>query len=467
MKSKLLNSFLVLSVASAISIGAAGAAGTEAAKEPITVTTLSKEGKPFNVRTVHNHNATLYSVRDLAAVMGASVQYSDATRTIELTADNRVELWADSPTYTVNTKEFTYSSVPQNVDGSVFVELEKTIEAIGGSVITDDSGVKTINTLQLLSGTFSNPRWVGEDSIIAVKEDSENNLYKINPKTLKSELLSNDPNAAGLIVSPDGVYGAYTNDKAELVLMNLENGAAYKPSKDTSLKTDLVWSADSKKIYFIQGDNQDKIAYLNIQTKEIIKLLEDKVNYKSELRVSSDEKKLLYIVNVTGAAKNDSNSTEESLSIDFSGAGTQLFEFDTTVKDAKPKKLAAGSDNKLYVNILSSGQAIYVSFETEGLNQSGSLKMIGADLAATNLVSDLDVDFSALTNSGQIVVSGKDSSDDTVVSIVSTTGTKTPIFKTKEDISEIIVSGDGTKIVGIADGKVVFIHNDSMAELTK
>ncbi|MNM95551.1 translocation protein TolB [compost metagenome] len=301
--------------------------------------------------------------------------------------------------------------------------------------------------------------------MIVIQEDGEvPQLIKLHTGG-DYEVFSSNDGAAGAAVSPDHTKAAFTNDNGELFVINTSNGLVEKIGSDTTVKTDLVWSQDAKRIYFIQGDKQEKIAYIDVETGKVTAVLADKVENKSEVQVSADLKKLVYFVNVTGTAEVDKAGTEESLKIDYSKAGTQLFSLDLTKKDAKPVQLTSKLDNKLFLSLLSSGEVTYVSADPEGVIENSVLKIISADgTKESDLAADIDV-LSAKLISGKLIVLA-DVNGVSKIYEVAASGTKTELYSTEKSVSEIEVSPNGS-IVLIEDGKVVLVQGGATAELTK
>lgn len=235
---------------------------------------------------------------------------------------------------------------------------------------------------------------------------------------------------------------------------------------DSSVKTDLKWSADSKKIYFVQGDKQEKLAYITVDTGKVTELLADKVENKAEIQVSDDGKKIVYFVNVTGVASTDKAGTEESLEIDYSKAGTQVYSLDTSTKGAKPVQLTKELDNKMFLSLLADGRTVYVSADPDGVVTNNVLKVISADGASvTNLVADVDI-ISSEWVAGKWIVLASAADGSNKVFQLDAAGAKTELYSTTNDISEVSVSPTGVLVL-IEDGKVVLVQGSKTTELTK
>ncbi|MNJ49317.1 hypothetical protein D3C77_445400 [compost metagenome] len=187
---------------------------------------------------------------------------------------------------------------------------------------------------------------------------------------------------------------------------------------------------------------------------------------KSEIQVSADEKKLVYFVNITGKADNDKDSTEESLQIDYSKAGTQVFALDLTVPEPAAVQWTKDADNKLYLSLLPDGKAVYVSADPEGVVSNNVLKVISSDGAkTTNLAADIDVVYSKLLH-GKLIVVGISGDGAYKVLEIASSGVKKELYSSQVEVTEAAISSSDT-IALIRDGKVVLVQDGNVTELTK
>ncbi|MNO12672.1 translocation protein TolB [compost metagenome] len=474
-KKKMVGIFLASAlVTSAVAVGSAGAtadltkkvAANSAAASQLKVVngSLTIDGSAVSIRTVVVGNTTLYSLRDLANALGAAVKPNNGGNIVVQDASelHTLSLHTGSASYQLDGASASFAKAPQNVNNAIFVELSSVVEALGGEILAKSGEVKSTSRL---SGDFSTPFFDASGNVIVIQEDGEvPQLIKLHTGG-DYEVFSSNDGAAGAAVSPDHTKAAFTNDNGELFVINTSNGLVEKIGSDTTVKTDLVWSQDAKRIYFIQGDKQEKIAYIDVETGKVTAVLADKVENKSEVQVSADLKKLVYFVNVTGTAEVDKAGTEESLKIDYSKAGTQLFSLDLTKKDAKPVQLTSKLDNKLFLSLLSSGEVTYVSADPEGVIENSVLKIISADgTKESDLAADIDV-LSAKLISGKVIVLA-DVNGVSKVYEIAASGAKTELYSTEKSVSELEVSPNGS-IVLIEDGKVVLVQGGATAELTK
>lgn len=442
----------------------ANAAAVTAASVKEGTAKWTVNGTPTSFSTINSSGYKLYSLSQVAGELGAKVVITaNGFQLNDSKGLHNLQIQTGVKSYQVDgaAQQFTVAPVMHN--GKIYVELTKLVTSLGGELEADSLSILSFARPE---GEFDTLHWNADGSLIANKSDSETaQLFKFSSTPGNYEQFSSNSSALDFSVSADQKWGAFTDETGQLQLMNLSSGAVSTLGTDTSVKTDLVWSADGKTIYFIQGDKQEKIAKVSVDTGVIKAVLEDKVENKSELRVSSDEKSLVYIVNVTGVAKNDADSTEDSLTVDYSKAGEQLYKLDLATKDAKPAALTTELDNKLYPEILASGNVVYLSADPDG-NAANTLKSIAADGKSTNIALDAEATWSAGVSSG-LVVSGITADGSTVVYSINASGAKTELFRTTEDVSEVAVSQDGSKLAIVSDGKVLLIENGKTLQLSK
>ncbi|MBW4081135.1 stalk domain-containing protein [Paenibacillus sp. S150] len=441
---------------------AAAAVKTAAVKEGSTTWTVN--GTPVALSTIDSSGYKLYSLSQVAGELGAKlILTSGGYELNDSKGLHTVRIGAGAKSYEADgaAQQFTVAPVIHN--GKTYVELTKLVTALGGELEAED---QTILSFARPEGQYDTLHWSADGSIIANKSDSETaQLFKFSAYPGGYEVFSSNDSALDFAVSADQKWGAFTDETGQLKLISLTSGAISPLGTDTSVKTDLVWSQDGKTIFFIQGDKQEKVAQISVETGDVKTVLDDKVENKSELRLSSDAKSIVYIVNITGVAKNDADSTEDSLTVDFSNAGEQLYKLDLETKDAKPAALTTALDNKLYPEILASGGVVYLSADPDG-NTVNTLKSIGADGAMTDIALDVEAAWSAAVATG-LIVSGTAADGSISIYSIDAGGNKTLLFHTTEDVSEVSVSNDGSKLAVVSDGRVLLIQNGKAVQLSK
>lgn len=446
----------------------AAAPNAKATAAIVSKVNMLVDGVSNSVRALQTGSTTLYSVRDLAAALKAELDSDSGFITLYSPQQGQtIKFKLKQAAYLVDEAQFTFKHAPVDFNGTMYVELDAILTGLGGESIST-VGLVQISSMKKLTGEFSAPRWNAQGQLIVTRmSDDGVQTCAYEPATGVYRVLSNKEDAAVLAVSPQGIWGAYNNNDGHLFLMDLISGSSRVWSKDNTVKTDLLWSADGEKLYFMQGDKQEKIANVSLQDGKVNTIVNDKVENKSNVRVSSDGKSILYTVSVTGVAKNDADSTEDSLTIDYSNAGDQLFTLDLSKKDAKPVQLTKSSDNKLYSILLNDGRVAYVSASIEG-NSNSTLKVINpADLKSTVLVGDLDVTFAAPSASGKLIVAGTAADGSTKVYEVALDGQKSLLYSTTGTITELTPAANGAGIAAIEDDKLIYIANGSAKALSK
>ncbi|UQZ33165.1 hypothetical protein C2I18_06100 [Paenibacillus sp. PK3_47] len=419
---------------------------------------------PVTFSTIDHSGYKLYSLSQVAGELGAKLILSN--NGFELNDSkglHNVQLQAGSKSYLVDGEAQQFTVAPVVYNGKVYVELTKLVTALGGELTAEGQEIMSFARPE---GQYDTLHWTADGSIIANKSDAETaQLFKFSAYPGDYELFTSNEGALDFAVSADQKWGAFTDETGQLNLLNLSSGAITALGTDKSVKTDLVWSQDGKTIYFIQGDKQEKIAQISVETGTVKALLEDKVENKSALRFSADGKSAVYIVNVTGVAKNDADSTEDSLTVDYSKAGEQLYKLDLATKDAKPAALTTALDNKLYPEIAADGGVVYLSADPDG-NAANTLKTIGADGKITDIALDVEAVWSAGVTTG-LVVAGAATDGSTKIYSIDASGNKTVLYQTAEDVSEVAVSRDGSRLAVVSDGKVLLIQGGKAVQLTK
>ncbi|MFD1904466.1 stalk domain-containing protein [Paenibacillus rhizoplanae] len=252
--------------------------------------TWSINGTPVALSTINSGGYKLYSLSQVAAELGAGLVHgSSGIQLNDSKGLHSVQIQAGVKSYQVDgeTLEFTVAPVVRN--SKTYVELTKLVTALGGELAADDH---TILSFARPAGSFDTLHWSADGGLIANQSDAESTLlYKFTQTPGNYDLFSSSEGAVDFAVSADQQWGAFSDETGQLKLINLSTGLISSLGKDTSVKTDIVWSSDGKTLYFVQGDKQEKLAQISVETGEVKALLEDKVENKSELRISADGKK--------------------------------------------------------------------------------------------------------------------------------------------------------------------------------
>ena len=182
-------------------------------------------------------------------------------------------------------------------------------------------------------------------------------------------------------------------------------------------------------------------------------MLDDKVDYKSNLSVSADGKSFIYTVIKPGAVTADGSKPVDSddVTIDMTGTEPQLYSFDSSVKDGKPVKLTTTADDKIFVGAnVDASKAVYVSVED---NKPSSLISAAKDSTVTKLIDDKDVLQAVIA--GDVVYALVDgASEESIYEINLTSGAKKLVANVPADVSEVIAAPGGLLAI-VQDGKVL------------
>lgn len=474
LSSALASALLVTAAAGSVSAASAsGGVKTSANNNKSAVSAVSKvkegtvtwtvNGAPVTFSTIDSSGYKLYSMSQVAAGLGAT--FMQGANGIELKDSkglHKIQLKTGSKSYLVDGTQATFTVAPVVYKGKTYVELSKLVNGLGGELQVNPNAILSAARP---TGEYGGLHWTADGSLIANKEDAETaQIFKFSTTQGNYGIFSTDERAADFTVSPDQRWGAFSDDKGLLNLIDLSNGVIKPLGTDSSVKTDLTWSLDGTKIYFIQGDKQEKIAQIAVETGTVTEVLADKVENKSELRISADEKMAVYIVNITGVAKNDADSTEDSLTVDYSKAGEQVFKLELGNKEAKPVALTTTPDNKLYPEILADG-IVFLSADPDG-NTLNTLKWVKADATIADITLDIEVNWSAKVGNG-LLVAGLAADGSTRIYSITVAGATTELYRTSQDVSEVAASIDGSTLAIISEGKILVIQNTTALQLTK
>ncbi|MFD2613628.1 stalk domain-containing protein [Paenibacillus gansuensis] len=456
---------------SAITVSASAAVPAKSVTQPaaaITNAAAVVDGMDFTLRSVAAGQTTLVSVKDFAQAIGASVSYSKGVLTL-MKDGEQVSFSIHSKTLTTADGEVEFAAAPVIVKGMLFAQWQPIAAALGLEVTENGQ----ISTMKLLSGVHSLPRWAGANTAVVAHENEDGSVsdYLINLTDKYSVSLMLDAEADSVSVSPDGKWGIYAASNGNLFTVNLHSGEVKKISEDTESKSDLIWSQDGKKVFYIGGaDTKYNTIYsVNLADGKLTKVVEDKVDYKSDLRANADGTLLAYLVNTQNTVKSDSKDAlnENAVEVDSSTAGTQIYVADAAKKDGKglitPEKLTTTPDNKLYIDLMKDGKVIYVSVDVEGTNDKATYKVVSRDKTVADFSKDLDVLVSTVTQDGNLVAV---TVDNKIYKVEAATGTAALLYTSDADIYEISVNAQG-EILANAGDQIVLIREGKAVKLTK
>ncbi|TYP74169.1 stalk domain-containing protein [Paenibacillus methanolicus] len=463
MKKTVIISVLAAAVSTS-AVGAVSAAPAATASTQVTNSTFYVNDAVTTVRTIVKDGVTLVSVRDLGVAAGATFTVTGGKTVLAYLNDVLVELQDGSTKVRIGDEEGELGAAVVNVNNSFYAELEGFASALGIEQTTDASGKVWLDATKRLTDA-EDPIWIDAQTLLVstLAEDGGRVDYKVNAATGEFTEVFRTSTASALTVAPNGAKAAYTDETGAVYVLDLATKSSSKVSGDDTIKPELVWSADSSAIYFLQGDKGSVIAKLNPADGAITKVLEDKVDYKADLAVSADGKKFFYSVTKPGAVTADANKPVESddVAIDMTGTEPQLYFFDSSVKDGKPAKLTEKADDKIFVGASAdAGQAYYISSEE---NKVSSLLAVGADKSVKSLLE------------GKDVIQATAAGDKLYALVATATGGEVYeiqgaasklLYTVSEDVSEI-VAGKGASVAVVEGGAILVDNGGKWKKVTK
>lgn len=311
-----------------------------------------------------------------------------------------------------------------------------------------------------LAGTVNSPKWISSESLVVRVETSEGTTFeKLNLNGSHELLVSAKANATELTTSKDGTKAAYVNDNGDLFLLDLVTKKESKISVDNEPKMELQFNDSATKLYFLMGDKIDKLAAIQLSDGKQSVLVSDGVAYKSDLNISKDETKAVYVV--TGAGKVD--ETNDSFAVDTKGTEPQIYSVKLTGTD-KPVKVTESLDNKISTKITATGETLFISASDK--SDSLPLKRISADgLSTLFYVNHLDVESVDVLSDGTVLLKAFSGNKEALYTADSAGRTKKLVDLpegttdvTATDLSHLILTVstvDGEKLVVLKQGKFV------------
>lgn len=404
--------------------------------------TVSINGNSVAIRTIDAQGVTLASVRDLAKALEASLNVSGSTITVQLN-HNVVKL---SNAVTVN--------------GTAFVEPVSFLGKLGAGY--SNGNITSIKFLE----NVDQVTWVNASKLIAsITGENGREDYLVDAATGKNELLLTSSDTSELIVSPDGSKAAYSEEDGTVNVIDLSTKQSTKVSTDTSIKNEMVFSADGSSIFFFQGDKNSVICKLSLADGSVTKVLEDKVDYKANLTVSADGTKVAYFQIKQPVVKNDATDvSKDDVTIDPTGTETQAFFYDSAKGDNKPVQLTKDASDKAFLELSADGSKVYyVSISDDNAGSVASVNT--ATLAATNLYNAEDV-YQLNQADGKLILLTAKGDANSINALDPATGTASKLYGVSDAVSELIVSGKGN-IAAISNGQLAVPVNGKFTTITR
>ncbi|MCC3373925.1 stalk domain-containing protein [Cohnella sp. REN36] len=450
MKKAIGATILAAAVSTSLVSAASAATTTKATAVQVQQSTFSINYQASSIRTVKLGGETLVAVRDIATALNAKLSVANGVTTIALDG-HTVDLKAGDKQIKVDGNAVSLSQPVKGVNGTAFIAVRPLVQGLGGTLSTS-GGQIAISTIKLLAGA-ENPRFVRPGLILVSVPSGESRTdYLVDAKTGKSSELLKVEDGSDLIVAPNGAKAAYTDSTGAVYIVDLASKQVAKATEDASIKAELVWSADSSLLYFLQGDKGTVIAQLDPAGGAIKTILDDKVDYKSDLHVSPDGKKFVYVVTALGKVTSDAtNVDEDKVSIDFAGTGGQVFLVDVSVEKPAAVKLTTASDDKLFLQSVDGSKAFYVSVpEADG---NSSVVALTPDGQASAIFAEGDVLEIVLSGGKLYVLTQLSDSATAIYEVDPASGAKTKLYDLSGNVSGFIANGSE---IAVENGGQVF-----------
>ncbi|MFD0673462.1 hypothetical protein [Cohnella sp. GCM10027633] len=435
----------VAAAALATTVSAVSAASDPATKAiEVVSTAYTINGVSANIHTFVANGKTQASLWELSGKLGASVDARSDGYTVTLNG---------------NSLDLKLNENVTKVAGKPYVELVSFVQTLGALIESDATGATWIDA-QLL-GSVDRVQWLDGNRLIASQDTEEGRVdYLVNAKLGSYVKLSLAAGASDLVVAPNGHVAAYTNDAGEIYLIELNSRLTFKVSADTNIKPELVWSSDSKTIYFLQGDKATVVAKLDLELEKISTVFDDKVEYKANLGVSTDGKTFTYTVTKPGAVVADANKPVENddVTIDTKNTEPQVFAYtvDPSVKDNKAVQLTSTATNKVFFAPAADGSS--VTFVNVGADDAAvsTLVSVAKDKTVKTVFDKADI-YEATQSGGNLILLTAGEGDKQAIYEVDAAGNSKLLYTVSADVTDVIAKNGALAIV---DNGRVFVNVD-------
>jgi hypothetical protein len=348
--------------------------------------------------------------------------------------------------------------------------LAAATTVLGCAAVSGAYAAETGKTgVELLAGV-DHVQWLDVNRLIASQETESGRIdYLLHLNTGKFEKLMDAENASELVVSPDGSKAAYTDSTGAVFLLDLATKTSTNVSTDTNMKPEMLWSNDSKYLYYLLGDKGTAVNMLDIATGKAVPVLEDKKDYKSNLQVSAGGKTLTYTLTIPPVvtAPSDKPVDADEVAIDDSAAALNIYKFsnDASLKDNKPVQLSKSNEDKIFVSADPFGFESYFIVPADASGRS-KLAAVTSDGTERTLFSDEDV-FQAQYAGGLLyVLTSGPAGKNLIYTVNPLVGTSSILYTVPDTVSQIEVSKSGLVAIEM-DGKTYVDMNGEWKPITR
>ncbi|WP_219838144.1 stalk domain-containing protein [Paenibacillus sp. R14(2021)] len=458
---------LISALAAALSTSATGVVSAASAQNVVATSSfnLMVNDASISVGSIQKNGTTFVSLRDLGKAAGVLFVVNVKAGVTAYFHGHSVELHKGSKEALVDGEQTAMQHPIEIVGASYYISVEDFIALFDVDAAKDAQGQVWIDAVEKVHA--DNVSWIDAGHLLAstLTEDGRTD-YIVDAKTGAFQQLMTSSTASELTVSPNGTKAAYTDEDGLVYVIDLTSKKfdTKTVSTDNSIKPELVWSPDSSSIFFLQGDKGTVIQKLNIADGTLTKVLDDKLDYKTNLSVSADGTKFYYVVTKPGAVTADATKPVESddVAIDIKGTEPQVYFFDASVKDAVPVKLTTSTDDKVFVGAAADGsQAYYVSVED---NKPSSLVAVAKDKKLTTIIGDKDV--LQATMAGGKIYALTDAGDKTgVYEVDAAAGTSKSLGDLEGNVSEVVAAA-GAPIAFVIDDATYVANGEVLKKVT-
>ncbi|WP_208414591.1 stalk domain-containing protein [Paenibacillus castaneae] len=437
------------------------AAGQHAVQ--IEQSTFLVNANPYSIRTIVDGDVTLASVRDITNALGATLHINKDHTVVVKFGNNTVKLKIASKTIDVNGVATPLNYPAKEVAYSTFIEPQAFVKALGGTY--EDN---TISTVQLLEGA-ERAVWVNSSQLIVSNTaDKGREDYLVNAATGKYELLLASEDTSDLILSPDGRSAAYSDANGAVYTIDLSSKKSTQISTDDSIKNELQWSKDGTSLFFLQGDKSSVIAKLTVADGKVSKVLEDKVDYKANLEISTDGTKFAFYVFKQPKVTADSNKDVEldDVAIDATGTEPQIYYYNTAAADNKPVQLTKDTADKVFLKLSADGSKVsYISESADDASIGQLITVDNTGKASTPLFAEKDVYQLVQGGSKLYLLTADGNSTNAIYEIDSATGASRLVQTVTDRASELIISNN-SDIAALIEGQLAVFVNGNWKNIT-
>ncbi|WP_276354240.1 TolB family protein [Cohnella caldifontis] len=343
---------------------------------------------------------------------------------------------------------------------------------LGVTAVTGAFAAETVKTGSAsLLPNVDHVQWLDADRLIASQLTEQGRTdYILDLAAGKYELLLDAAGASDLALSPNGSKAAYTDESGAVYVLDLATKTSKRISQDTNIKPELTWSSDGASLYFLQGDKGTVINRLEVDSGAIVKVLDDKKDYKANLAVSMGGKRFTYTLTVPPVvtAPSDKPVEEDAVAIDDSKASQNIYQYvnDPEVKDGNPAALTNTGDDKVFVGAEPFGAESYFISTPAGEGASSKLVSVSIDGKVKTLFANRDVYMAKYAGGMLYALTSGPSGRNQIYAISPVSGESQLLTTVNGTTSTFEVNKNGTIAIE-TDGKFYVDLNGSWVQITQ